>query len=171
MLTLETRFEIFSRLPDRALGYVLLVSKSTHSEAMPIVSARKECLKVFFDETRAKLTQKYRALCLDVNSDETRVQFTNCNMRQSSITVYNLRLVKKELDMIRVTSTVTTRAMLLHGAAFAPLFAETIRDDHMVLQPRTKKRWASRDGSLFYLRPYPEDPVALICKALRDGLF
>ena len=168
----EHRCAIFSLLTDNDLWKVLLVSKSTHLDAVFVLSKRMQPARTILDELHAKLAQTYKENCWFVKPDETIVEFVTFNAEEDFTCDLKMRIEVKKPGRIEVTRTV--RIDLTGPYALVSMLPrdQPSSKEHSVLLPNSKKRWIHLNfDDAFYMRPYPDDPVAWICNALDSGVW
>ena len=170
VLSKDIQGKILSELTDAALGRMLFVSKCTHSQATRVLLERMQAARVVFNAMHARLAAKYTVNCWFVKPDETLVEFSHAN---TQFTLRgNLRMELKPPGIIEAISDVHTVDAWHMGPARRLRYMRTDDTEHMVLLPRTKKRWYSLNTDLaFNLRPYPDDPAAVVCNAFDDGMW
>jgi hypothetical protein len=170
LLSKDTQGKILSELPNSNLGHMLLVSKSTHSEATRVLLERMQAVQVTFDSIHARLAEKYTTKCWVVKPDETRVEFSLVNKEEKFIVHHKLRVELKKPGRIEVFSQMYED--LRGHSSICYTYKEYNFTVHMVLLPCTKKRWLRSNNDLaFHLRPYPDDPAAVVCNAFVRGMW
>jgi hypothetical protein len=170
LLSKDIQGKILSELTDADLGLMLFVSKSTHSEATRVLLERMQAVQVTFVYIHARLAEKYTAKCWLVKPDETRVEFSFVNKEEKFIIHHKLRVELKTPGRIEVIS--QEYSDLRGSSSLCYTFKEYNDTVHMVLLPRTKKRWLrSNNDPAFHLRPYPDDPVTVVCNAFDAGMW
>jgi hypothetical protein len=173
LLSKDTQGKILGELTDADLGLMLFVSKSTHSEATRVLLERMQAVRVTFDDIHARLAEKYAVNCRFVKPDETLVEFSHNNAEEHFIFHGKLRVELKTPGRIEVVSegrADDTWPLRVRRRLYFSL-AEITETVHMVLLPRTKKRWLrSNNDPAFHLRPYPDDPATVVCNAFDAGM-
>ena len=134
---------------------------------------RMQAVQVTFDDIHARLAEKYTAKCWFEKTDETRVEFSFVNKEEKFIIHRKLRVELKTPGRIEVVSegrADDTWPLRVRRRLYFSL-AEITETVHMVLLPRTKKRWLrSNNDPAFHLRPYPDDPATVVCNAFDAGM-
>jgi hypothetical protein len=173
LLPKDTQGKILSELTDADLGRMLLVSKSTHSEATRVLLERMQAVRTTFHDIHARLAETYMVNCWFVKPDETLVEFSHVNAEENFIFHGKLRVELKTPGRIEVISqgrSDDTWPLRITRPGYYNLDAIT-NMEHMVLLPRTKKRWLrSNNDPAFHLRPYPDDPAIVVCNAFDAGM-
>jgi hypothetical protein len=153
---------ILDLLPNRTLGRMQLVSKSTHEEATRVLL---QAARATFNGIHAGLAQKYTVKCCSVTPDETLVEFVQVYAESKIVAYCKLRVELKKQGRIEVIWDFRAVDNSYHGLV-------TTGTEHMVLFPRNKKRWNCKIfHKEFHVRPYPEDPAALLCNPFENGLW
>jgi hypothetical protein len=173
LLPKDTQGKILSELTDADLGRMLLVSKSTHSEATRVLLERMQVVRITFNDIHARLAEKYTVNCWFVKPDETLVEFSHVNGEENFTFHGKLRVELKTPGRIEVISqgrSDDTWLLRIPRPGYYNL-DDITNVEHMVLLPRTKKRWLrSNNDPAFHLHPYPDDPATVVCNAFDAGM-